>query len=136
MADLTITAASCLPTGTNTRQTVQFGESVTAGQVVYLSSSDSKYYKADSDAGSATTAAGAGIALCTAATNQYGAILTNGTITIGGTMTQGKAYYVSNTAGGICPESDLGSGDYVSLIGFATSTTVLSVDFKNTGITI
>ena len=135
MADISITAANVAATGTFQKQPVQFGETVTAGQVVYLKSSDTKYWKAQAD-GTSEEASAAGICLGGAAANQYGVILTGGTITIGGTVVKGTPYFVSTTAGGICPHADLASTNYVTLIGFATSTAIISVSFSATGVTI
>lgn len=136
MADVTITAGSVAPSGsTYTKTLVTFGEAVTQGMSVYLKSSDSKYYKAQAD-GTAEESTVAGIALSSCSTNQLGAILTSGTLTIGGTVVKGTPYYVSTTAGGICPFGDLGSTNYVSLIGFATTTGIISVSLNPTGIQI
>ena len=46
-------------------------------------------------------------------------------ITIGATLTAGTAYYLSATAGGICPFADLGAGDRVIFLDIAKSTSVL-----------
>jgi len=53
-----------------------------------------------------------------------GSILTTGTI------------YVLSDDGAIAPAADLGSGDYVSIIGIAVSATVLDVQIHNSGVEI
>lgn len=136
MADITITAGNVAPTGTYTKKLAQFGEAVTGGQVTYLKSADSKYWKAQCD-GTAEEAGSneLGIVLCASASaNQFGAILTGGTITIGGTVVAGKAYYVSAAAGGICPEADLVTGNYTSQVGIATTSAILNISFNATGV--
>ncbi len=112
---------------------------MTAGQVVYLKASDSKWYKALSDAvsgsveksGSGTTL---GLALNGGAAGQPAAVATGGTVTIGGTIAAGVLYYVSNTAGGFCAVADLGTGDYVSVIGYGTTTAIMNLVPTATGL--
>lgn len=134
MADLSITAANVIAGANNRQQTVVAGETITAGQPVYRDASTGKYLKADANAASAAAREATGIALNGASNGQPLTIQTSGQITIGGTMTAGIAYYLSDTAGGICPVADIGSGEYVDLIGIAVSTTVLDLIFKYTGV--
>ena len=51
-------------------------------------------------------------------------------------MTAGIQYYLSDTAGGICPVADIGSGEYVDLVGLSTSTTVMTLNFKYSGVSL
>lgn len=134
-ADLTITAGSVTTTSTQLRD-VTAGATITAGQVVYLDASASDVAKlADNDA-SATTNVVAGIALHGASSGQPLRIITGGTITIGATVAVGTIYVLSSTAGAICPAADLASGDYTSIIGVATSTTVITLSIKNSGVQV
>lgn len=71
-----------------------------------------------------------------AVTGQPLTVLLSGPITIGATMTAGTIYTLSETPGGIQPATDLGSGEYVSVIGVATSTTVLNVKIQSSGVAI
>ena len=57
-------------------------------------------------------------------------------ITLGEVLTAGVAYYLSDTAGGICPVADLGAGEYPCLIGIANSTTVLRLGFNYSGVSL
>lgn len=82
---------------------------------------------ADSNSATAEARKSGGIALNGAALNQPLAVHKSGDITIGATLTPGVAYYQSDTPGGICPVADVGTGEYVCLIGIAKSATVLSV---------
>lgn len=59
-----------------------------------------------------------------------------GPITIGATLTAGVAYYCSGTAGGIAPVADVTTGWYVTIVGIATSTTVLDVKFHASGVAL
>jgi hypothetical protein len=55
-------------------------------------------------------------------------------ILVGTTMAVGEPYVVGGTAGDIVPETDLTTGDYVSRLGTAASTTQLDLSVKVTGI--
>lgn len=135
MADLTITAASVVK-GANARidRNGYAGETITAGQAVVKNSSGF-WVKADSN-GSSSIRAATGIALNGASQYQPIDVQTEGSITIGATMTAGVAYYLSDTAGGICPVADVGTGEYAQVIGIATSTTVLKLTLAASGVAL
>jgi hypothetical protein len=129
MADLSITAGSVV-SGTGAIKTPGVcGETITAGQAVYRDSATGLWLKADSNSATQAARAAQGIALNGGALNQPIVVQTGGDITIGATMTAGIAYYLSDTAGGICPVADIGSGEFVCLIGLSKSTTVLALNF-------
>lgn len=134
MADLTITAGNVVPSSTASTLHGTAGAAITAGQAVYLDTTTNTYKLCDADV--AASAVCAGIALNGASSGQPITILTDGQITIGATVVRGTAYYVSLTAGGICPAADISTGDYVSLIGIADSTTTILVKRINTGVVI
>lgn len=136
MTDLSITAANVLAGASAITENGTFGATVTQGQVVYKDPADSEYKPADSDGASATVKAARGIALNAGADGQPGAILKEGPITIGATLTPGARYYLSDTPGGIIPEADLAAPMDVVLIGYAQDASVLVVDFKLTGVTL
>lgn len=130
MVDISITAANVVAGSDSTRTSGIAGEAITAGQAVYLSSTTNKWMLADSDSSTAEARRAAGIALNGAALNQPVAVLKAGEITIGGTLVAGTAYYLSGTPGGICPAADIGTGEYVCLIGLAKTTSVLAVGIQ------
>lgn len=136
MADLTITAASVLAGSGAKKINGTAGASVTAGQVVYYDRDANSYKLADNNSATAAVRAPACIALNGAATGQPLTVLTSGPITIGATLTAGVAYYLSDTAGGICPVADLGAGEYPSIIGLATSTSVIDVKIQSAGVAL
>jgi hypothetical protein len=136
MADISITAASVVAGSNSVQDRGVLGETVTAGQVVYKSSTDSKWYKADANAASAEQRIAIGIALNGGAVNQPVAVHKAGLITIGATLTAGTAYYLSDTPGGICPLADVGSGEYVVLIGLATTTAIINVAIQYPGVAL
>lgn len=138
MTDLAITATGVVAGANSTQADGILGETVTAGQAIFKKLADSKWYKADSNG---TTPAEikqpGGIALNGGAINQPVRIHKSGDITLAGaTMAPGAAFYLSDTAGGICPFADVGSGETVAQIGIAKSATVLMVDIQLPGISL
>lgn len=129
MADISITAANVVAGSGATKQNGTAGATITAGQAVYKDSSN-KFQLADANSATEIARRAIGIALHGASNNQPLTILTAGLITIGGTLTAGVAYYLSDTPGGICPVADIGSGEYVCLLGIATTTAILNVDIQ------
>jgi hypothetical protein len=126
MANLSITAAS-VARGTGSQVSSGTADvAITQGQSVYLDTTTQTIKLADADA-LASASINVGVSLNAAATGQPVTYQTVGPITIGATVTVGTAYYVSATAGSICLESDLSSGDFPLLLGFATSTTVINL---------
>ena len=74
------------------------------------------------------------MALNSSASGQPVAVCTAGPVTIGATIAAGLFYYLSGTAGGICPIADVAAGDYPCVIGYGLSTTVLQVAINYTGV--
>lgn len=136
MAALSQTPANVAIGSSGTRvRVVQAGENITQGQPVYLNSSDSKHYRADSNA-SATTAKAIGIAISPASTNgffvmQEGA---GGLVNLGATLTVGETYCVGPTAGQVNPIGDLTTGDYPCILGTATTTALIQTLYSYTGV--
>lgn len=133
MADLSgITAAR--PTSNTVTRVVQYGGTVSAGQPVAKSSG--KYVAADANA-SSTLATAEGIALTPGVADGYGVVAFNGgIILVGATMTVGTTYLASRTAGGIMPDADRTTGDYVTILGTASTTTQLDLNIKATGVQV
>jgi hypothetical protein len=134
--DLSLTAASVVPSSGYTFVDGTAGETITAGQTLYFKDSDSRYWKADSDSATAAVRSLVGIALSGASAGQPIRVQTGGSITIGATVTVGEIYVLSDTAGGIMPEGDLEQGDYVTIVGIATSSTVILLDITNSGVAV
>lgn len=127
MTDIVITAGNVVAGTGAVTETRLAAATITAGQVVYLDA-NSKYNLADTDSATAIVRKPRGIALNGGAAGQPIQIIRSGPVTIGATVTKGVAYYLSGTAGGICPVADVAAGDYTAIIGMATSATVLLVD--------
>ena len=136
MADLTITAASVIAATDAVTESRNAGAAITAGQVVYYDSATDTYKLADSDSATAAVRSPRGIALNGGGTGQPILIIKSGSVTIGATMTAGLAYYVSKTAGGVCPVADIASGGYATVLGISTSTTVFKVNITESGVAV
>lgn len=141
MTDISITAANVLPGSGAIIDTMRrAGATITAGKVVYFDVTDEKWKLADSNAAAAaarlTDGTRGGIALNGASDGQPLAVLTQGPITIGGTLTPGVAYYLSDTPGGICPVADIGSGEYAVFLGMALSASVLNLAIMPSGVSL
>jgi len=136
MADITITAASVIAATDAVTETRPAGAAITAGQVVYLDSATDTYKLADSDSATAAARSPRGIALNGGGTGQPIQIIRSGNLTAGGTLTAGLAYYLSKTPGGICPVADIAAGGYATVLGIATSTTVLKLNITESGVAV
>lgn len=136
MADISITAANVVAVAGAARADGTAGETIAAGKAIYLASATKKWMLADSNSATAEVRKATGIALNGASANQPIAVHKSGDITIGATLTAGTAYYLSDTPGGICPLADVGSGEYVCLLGLAKSTSVLAVDIQYPGVAL
>lgn len=134
MADLTVTAASVLPGSNAVTENGLLGATVTAGQAVYKEASTGTWKLSDADSATAEVRTVGGIALNGGGSGQPVRVLRSGDITIGATMTANIGYYLSNTAGGICPIADVGAGEYLVQIGISRTTAILQVDIQSTGV--
>tara|TARA_B100000927_G_scaffold278638_1_gene261494 strand:- start:194 stop:610 length:417 start_codon:yes stop_codon:yes gene_type:complete len=126
MADLSITAANVIAAAGATLKSGTAGATVTAGQVVYLDTSDSKFKVAD--ATDANAYAAYGVALNGASNGQpIDVCVKSNDLDIGATLTVGEVYVLSES-GGIAPVGDLTTGDYAVVIGVANATDSLRVN--------
>lgn len=135
MTDLVLTAANVVPGSNASIVHGLAAVAVTAGQVVYESSSGS-FSLADDNSGTVAAKSPVGIALNGAAAGQALAVIKSGDLTLGAVLTKGTVYFLSDTAGGICPAADLASGENVVLLGIAKSTSVLAVKIQDYVITL
>lgn len=136
MADISITAASVIKTASTLEREGIAGGTITAGMPLYIDSADANALK-PAQADAATTDDVAGIALHGASDGQPIKFAVGGDLTLNAVLTAGTVYVLSaNAAGGVAPWADLGSGDYVTIVGVATSTTNLTIVRQTTGITI
>lgn len=128
MSDISVTASAVQATSTTTGAQGTAGGSVTAGQPVYLNTS-SLLVAAKADA--LLTSAAVGIAINNAASGQPLQYASGGDVTFNAVLTAGVVYDVSAAAaGGIAPNADMTTGNYVCVLGVATSTTNLKLCIK------
>jgi len=135
MADITVTAANVAASSDALTADGTAGETVTAGQSVYLKASDSRYWLADANA-SLAAAATSGITLNGAAAGQPIKIQTGGTINPGGTVVVGTVYVQSATAGGIAPNADSTTGWFKTIIGIGITASTIRLVIVPSGVAI
>ena len=133
MAALTITAAN-LGVGSGAQvQSYEVGAAVSHGQVIYYDTANSDHRLADADA--LGTAKATAISITAAsADGDFVIAIKRGPLVLGAILTKGTEYYLGTTAGTIVPKGDLTTGDFVTRLGIATSTSVLEVDIDATGV--
>lgn len=136
MTDISITAANVVMGSDAEVEHGIAGATITAGQWVYRDSSTGEYLLADSNSATAAARVPRGVALNGASDGQPLAIAKGGTVTIGGTLTAGVVYYMSDTPGGMCPVADVGSGEYATALGIATTTAILDIDIQASGVAL
>lgn len=130
-----ITAAGVVPSGAAQFFDGIAGETITAGQAVYRDAATRRLKLADADA--AATAAAIGIATHGAAVGQPLRVQTGKRLKIAASgIVKGTAYYVSLTAGGICPYADISTGDFPTLVGIGASATEIDVLIHSLGVAI
>lgn len=136
MSDLSITAANVIASTDAVTEVRPAGVALTAGQWVYLDSATDTYKLADADSATAAVRSPRGQALNGGGIGQPIQIIRSGSVTVGGTMTAGLVYYLSKTAGGMCPVADIASGGYATSLGIATSTTVFKINITESGVAV
>lgn len=137
MADLVLTATAIVKTATTKVEYGMFaGEAIIAGEVVYRDPSLGTVFKADADSATAAARTVRGFALNGGGIGQPIAVAYGGSLTIGAVMTKGLVYCLSDVAGKIRPVADNASGDFVSLLGVASSTSVLDININNSGVSV
>ena len=131
MADLTQTAANVRQTATTKVTQVTAGETISPGMPLYKLAADGEYYKAIDT--SAVAAACVAISLGYADDGDPVSVATGGSIDLGATLTIGETYYVS-AAGAIQPCADVGSGDFVTVLGIATTAALFAMNIQASGV--
>lgn len=136
MANVTITAANFLPTASATYliNASVAGEAISAGELVYLKTSDQKYWKAIATTAEASTVVG--FAANTAATGQRLSIVTKDTATaVGAVLTAAGTVFglSSGAAGKLCniADVDADSGVFTLFAGIAVTSSTIRYDFTS-----
>lgn len=137
---VSITPANVQSSSSSMRSSIQLGEAVNAGDLLYLKSADGKWWKADcltaEKAGNGTPS-NIKMALSNGAANQWvlGAD-PGGDITLGTVLTKGQIYVLSATGGLFATQPDLVATNFLTIIGYATSTSVLRFTPNPTGVVL
>lgn len=137
MADLAPTPENVLKYSGSTTRNGTAGETIVAGDVLYLDSATSTLKLALAD--TAAKSAAVGIALNGGAAGQPVTYLAAGGINpgVGATLVVGTYYCVSdNAAGKIAPIDDMGPAAYPTGLGFATTTSRIEVVINSCGAVI
>jgi hypothetical protein len=130
MADLVLTPSAIIAGLNSAQEHGTAGETITAGKSVYKSATTKKWMLADSNSATAAARQAGGIALNGASDGQPITVHKSGDLTVDAVLSAGQAVYLSDTPGGLCPLADVGTGEYVCLIGLAKSASVLAVDIQ------
>lgn len=136
MTDISITAANVKHVSGPTEQ-IFAGVALTAGQIAYREAASTKAKLSDNDSATAEVRTVYGMALNGAAADQPVMLAKNGAVVdLGAVLTAGVDYYLSGTAGGICPRADVTSGDDPIRIGMALTTSRIQLDFSDPNVTL
>jgi hypothetical protein len=140
VAAISVTAANVKPFASDAVIRMETaGATITAGQLLYQDSSDSDKVKLlDVDStGSAASATLYGVAMAGASADDPIAVLIAGTFNCGGTVAAGAWYFGHPSAGSFTTTfSDLQTGDRSTLLGYATTTSLIKLVTTTTGITV
>jgi len=132
MVDLVVVAANVKPgTDAVTKRGIA-GEGITAGDSVF-EAVDKGIELAEKDL-TAADAAAVGVALNDAATDQPIEYAVTGSVTMGAILAIGQTYIVGAGPGGIAPEADAAVGNFVTVIGVATTTSSLKLGILISGV--
>ncbi len=132
MVDLVVVAANVKPGSDAVTKRGIAGEAITAGDSVFKAT-DGQIELAEHDL-TAADAASVGIALNDAALDQPIEYAITGTIDMGAILAVGQVYIVGAAAGGIAPEADAGIGDFVTVLGVATTVNIFKLGILQSGV--
>lgn len=137
MADLTITGSALIPAATAVIKHGVCGAAIGQGKSVFVDPDTGTVKLADNDTVDTDDHDSVGISLnATTAAGQPVSYQKGGDLAFGAILTKGTVYCVSSTAGGICPQADLGAGDEVVILGVASTTSNLQVGVRDTNIVL
>mgnify|MGYP006298685951 FL=1 len=132
MAELVVTPANVAAyAGADVDHGEIAGEDITAGQVVYKAA-DGAFYATAYD--TAEHAAAYGVALNSAAAGQPLSIIRSGGLNPGAAVVVGAVYVVGSMDGAIAPVTDLVAGEYLTLLGIATTTSRIDLAINRSGV--
>ena len=122
------------PTQFTQFRNVEYGATIAAGNTVTMVTNVAQLSDADA---SAALAATEGVAITPGIDDGYGLIAFSGSIIlVGATLVVGTVYITSDTPGGIKPISDAATGDWVTILGVASTATTLDLDIQATAVQV
>jgi len=128
MAAVTITGVRA--TSSTQTQLLLFGETISAGQLVYVDAVTQECQLCDADISQAAATV-RGIALTPGIDGGYGIIAISGRLVlVGATMVVTDSYYVGDAPGALAPDADLATGDWIARVGRAVTATELQLDIS------
>ena len=131
MADLSVTAANVQSVPGATIKTGSAGASITAGEPVFIDSTDSLTKPAANTGDAASRVEG--IALHAAETGQPIKYIAAGDIDMGAVLTVGELYILAG-AGAVSPAGDAITGDWITYLGIATAADNLKLNIQASGV--
>lgn len=139
MPDISIGDSAVTVSSTASKEVVVVAESVVPGDLLSYNTTNSNWELADADtsveSGSATDSY-LRMAISGGAAGQWVTVVGAGeTVTMDAVLTKGTVYYASTTAGAITTTAP-SSGDYLVIVGYATSTTTLKLLLLSTGVVV
>jgi hypothetical protein len=132
MVDITVVAANVKPGSSTVTKQGTAGEAISAGQSVFVAA-DGGIELCENDQ-AALDAACRGVALGDAAVDQPIVYAITGDVDMGAIMTIGETYVVGAAPGGIAPEVDVVTGEFLTVIGVATTTSNLKLGILQSGV--
>lgn len=132
MADLSVVAANVKPGSDAVTKRGIASEAITAGDSVFVAV-DLGIELCEKDQ-AALDAACRGVALNDAAVDQPIEYAVSGSVDMGAILAIGQVYIVGAAPGGLAPEVDAGAGDFVTVVGVATSANLLKLGILQSGV--
>jgi hypothetical protein len=131
MTDLVITNTDVDKIG-GSQRTAEAGVAIAAGESVYIDTAG--LAQLCEKGASAVEAAFAGIALNDAGVAQPVTYQAAGSIDLGSVIAAGVIYVCGAAAGGIAPSADIGTGNFVTIIGVGLNGTDLQIGVNQSGV--
>lgn len=134
MAELSITSTAVFPGSNAVKEMGLALETLVPGKVVYKDATTDKFGLADSNSATAGIRTPYGVCISGGLANQQVVVQRSGNLNMGAVVVVGESYFLSDTPGGLCPEADLGAGEYVSRIGVGINTTTIKIEISVSGV--
>lgn len=135
MADITQTPANVVAGGNAVTKDGIAGETIVAGDVLYIDSSDSNSLKKAINATEAPAVA-VGAALNGGADGQPIRYQKSGNLNPGGTVVVGEVYCVSPNAGKFAPDADVAIADFRTVLGLGTTSSNIKLQIQVSGVVV